>query len=106
MARQSIVDFFKDAQTTPQAVAPVRPSISHVAAEMAYVSVAKPVMDALSGGTPLSERELFVRSGVKDFAQFRLGVEEMKTRGLVQVVQYEQPFNDPIYGLAVGTTPG
>jgi hypothetical protein len=97
MARQSIVDFFKDAQD-PAAV----PGVNGVEAEKAYVELAKPVLDALSAGPPLPEAELFKHVDASNIGQFRAAIEVMRTRGLVQVVGLNQPFNEPVYGLGSG----
>ena len=102
MARQSIVDFFKDAQTTPHPATAAAHGISGVEAEKAYVELAKPVLDALSAGTPVPEGELFKHVDASNIGQFRAAIEVMRTRGLVQVVGLNQPFNEPVYGLASG----
>lgn len=102
MARQSIVDFFKDAQVAPAPATPHAQDVGRLEAEKAYAELAKPVMDALSAGTPLSEGDLFKRVDASNIGQFRTAIEEMKTRGLIKVVALNQPFNDPVYGLASG----
>jgi hypothetical protein len=114
MARQTIVDFFKGAQTssTPAPLAPKTASpelegtgkriVSPVDVERAYVELAKPVLDALSTGTPMAEGELFKHVDASNIMQFRTAIEEMKTRGLVKIVGFNQPFNEPIYGQASG----
>ena len=102
MARQSIVDFVRDANTTPTLASSGARGVGRLEAEKAYVELAKPVMDALSGGTQLSEGDLFKRVDANNIAQFHTAIEEMKARGLLRVVALNQPFNDPVYSLASG----
>jgi hypothetical protein len=66
--------------------------------ERAYVELAKPVLDALSTGMPMAEGELFKHLDASNIMQFRTAIEEMKARGLVKIVEFNQPFNEPIYG--------
>ncbi|HEY4175013.1 MAG TPA: hypothetical protein VGM42_18430 [Rhodopila sp.] len=103
MARQSIVDFFKDAQTT---ATPSASGVGGVEVEKAYAELAQPVLEALSGGVPLSEGDLFKRVNADNIGQFRAAVGTMKARGLVRVVALNQPFNDPVYGLGSGVGQG
>jgi hypothetical protein len=110
MARQTIVDFFKDAQTSSKTASPELEgtgmrNVSPVDVERAYVELAKPVLDALSAGTPMAEGELFKRVDASNIMQFRTAIDEMKTRGLVKIVGFNQPFNEPIYSQASGPTP-
>ena len=107
MARQSIVDFFKGAQTAAKAdPSPGMQGVSRIETEKAYVAWAQPVLNALSAGTPLSEGDLFKSVDASNITEFRAAVEEMKARGLVRVVQFVQPFNEPVYGLASGSGHG
>jgi hypothetical protein len=105
MARQSIVDFVKDARTPPDPASSGMGTVGRVETEAAYAELAQPVLKALSTGTPLSEGELFKRVDANNIAQFRAVIEEMKARGLVRVIALNQPFNDPIYGPAFGIGP-
>ena len=106
MARQSIVDFFKDAQTSSNTASSAMGGGGRIEAEKAYAELAKPVLDALSANTHLSEGDLFKRVDASNIVQFRAALDEMKVRGLVYVVEHNQPFNDPVYGLASGVVQG
>jgi hypothetical protein len=116
MYRQSIVDFFKDGKvaTEEPALAPApapEPGLVALAvpvksleAERAYVELGKPVLDALSASNQMSERDLYRATHADDFPMFQSAMCEMQSRGLVQVVGYEKPFNDPIYKLSLPAT--
>ena len=108
MARQSIVDFVKDARTPVNAASSGPASagmgtVGRVETEAAYAELVQPVLKALPTGTLLSEGDLFKSVDANNITQFRAVIEEMKARGLVRVMALNQPFNDPIYGRAFGT---
>ncbi len=105
MARQSIVDFYKDAKTPlvqenpPGRGAPgIVAQVADSEAELAYVQFAGPVLAALKEASELAAGELFKKVDATGASRFFSVLHVMEARGLVRAKPMQG--SDPIYTLA------